>query len=356
MSLGTPFVVPSLTKENYDNWCIRMKALLGAYEAWDPVENGVDENEASAKKKDQKALTLIHQSLDEKMFEKVAAATTSKQAWETLQASFKGVDKVKKDSESISDYFSRVLAITNQLKRYGDDMKDDRIVGKILRSLDPKFNYIVVAIEESKDLDTMTVDELAGSLQAHEERLIKPIQESVEQALKAKLSLKDTNQGVSQRGCGRGGSRGQGQGRGHGHGRGRRGDKNFSYNAETSQNFNQRRNRGRGRSRGGHQMRYDKSEIECFTCHRLGHYSWECRNNKEETTNFAESNDTKEDSGPTLLLACKTDQDENECTWYLDSGASSHICGRRDLFVELDESTDGDITFGDSSKVQVKGK
>ncbi|XP_042467275.1 uncharacterized protein LOC122050440 [Zingiber officinale] len=226
MSNETPFIVPSLTKENYDNWCIRMKALLGSYEAWDPVENDVDENVASAKKKDQKALTLIHQSLDEKMFEKVVAATTSKQAWETLQASFKGVDKVKKvrlqtlrgefeslrmkDSESISDYLSRVLAVTNQLKRYGDDMKDDRIVGKILRSLDPRFYYIVVAIEESKDLDTMTVDELAGSLQAHEERLIKPVQESVEQVLKAKLSLKDTNQGTSQRGRRCGGSQGQG--------------------------------------------------------------------------------------------------------------------------------------------------
>ncbi|KAG6530313.1 hypothetical protein ZIOFF_012540 [Zingiber officinale] len=44
MSNGTPFVVPSLIKENYDNWCIRMKALLGSYEAWDPVENDVDEN------------------------------------------------------------------------------------------------------------------------------------------------------------------------------------------------------------------------------------------------------------------------------------------------------------------------
>ncbi|XP_042460213.1 uncharacterized protein LOC122043678 [Zingiber officinale] len=228
MSNGTSFVVPSLTKENYDNWCIRIKALLESYEAWDPVENAVDENVTSAKKKDQKALTLIHQSLDEKMFEKVVAVTTSKQAWKTLQASFKGFDRVKKvhlqtlrgefeslrmnDSESISDYFSRVLAITNQLKRYRDDMKDDQIVGKILRSLDPRFNYIVVAIDESKDLDIMSVDELAGSLQAHKERLIKPVQELVEQALKVKLSLKDTNQGTSQRGRGRGGSRGQGQG------------------------------------------------------------------------------------------------------------------------------------------------
>ncbi|KAL0443712.1 UNVERIFIED_CONTAM: hypothetical protein Slati_2093900 [Sesamum latifolium] len=183
MPNGTPFVVPTLTKENYDNWCIRMKALLGAYEVWDSVEKGAEET--MLRKKDQKALTLIHQGLDEKMFEKVATATTSKDAWDILQASFKGADKVKKvrlqtlrgefeslhmkDSKTISDYMSRVLAITNQMKRYGEDMKDDRIVGKILRSLDPKFNYVVVAIEESKDLDAMTVDELAGSLQAHED-------------------------------------------------------------------------------------------------------------------------------------------------------------------------------------------
>ncbi|KAL0410574.1 UNVERIFIED_CONTAM: hypothetical protein Slati_3647100 [Sesamum latifolium] len=160
MPNGTPFVVPTLTKENYDNWCIRMKALLGAYEVWDSVEKGVEGNDA--KKKDQKALTLIHQGADK----------VKKVRLQTLRGEFESLHM--KDSKIISDYMSRVLAITNQMKRYGEDMKDDRIVGKILRSLDPKFNYVVVAIEESKDLDAMTVDELAGSLQAHEERLKKP--------------------------------------------------------------------------------------------------------------------------------------------------------------------------------------
>ncbi|KAK2975100.1 hypothetical protein RJ640_002911 [Escallonia rubra] len=92
MSIGTPFQVPPLTKENYETWCIRMKALLGAYDVWEPVAKEVEEGDVAGIKKDQKALTLIFQSLDDKMFEKVTNATTSKQAWDTLQASFKGVE------------------------------------------------------------------------------------------------------------------------------------------------------------------------------------------------------------------------------------------------------------------------
>ncbi|KAG8377218.1 hypothetical protein BUALT_Bualt08G0005500 [Buddleja alternifolia] len=68
-----------------------MTVLLGAYDVWKPMEAGVEVGDVNVLKNDQKALTLIHQSLDDKMFEKVANATTSKQAWEILQASFKGV-------------------------------------------------------------------------------------------------------------------------------------------------------------------------------------------------------------------------------------------------------------------------
>jgi hypothetical protein len=45
-----------------------------------------------------------------------------------------------------------------------------RIVEKILRSLIDVFENIVCMIEESKDLNELSIDELAGSLMAHEQR------------------------------------------------------------------------------------------------------------------------------------------------------------------------------------------
>ena len=50
------------------------------------------------------------------------------------------------------------------MRCHGEEMRDVTIVTKILRSLTDKFNYIVCSIEESKDTNTLTIDELQSSL------------------------------------------------------------------------------------------------------------------------------------------------------------------------------------------------
>lgn len=378
---GFPFQMPMLTKNNYDNWSIKMKALLGAQDVWDIVENGFEEqDEASlsqgvketlkeSRKRDKKALFLIYQSVDEDTFEKISNATTAKEAWDKLQTCNKGVEQVKKirlqtlrgdferlfmeESESISDYFSRVLAVVNQLKRNGEDVDEVKVMEKILRTLNPSFDFIVTNIEENKDLKTMTIEQLMGSLQAYEEKQKRKIKqkEATEQLLQ--LNVKEANYAnyKSQRGRGRGQDRGRG--RGHG-GEGRGGYNNHSNkfnNGERSWNPQVTRGRGRGNS----WSRYDKSQIKCFNCNKIGHYASECRFSKkvEEKANFVEEKGGEEE---TLLLACQNKFEEKRNKWYLDTGASNHMCGDKSMFVEINEAATGDVSFGDDSKIPVKGK
>ena len=100
-----------------------------------------------------------------------------------------------KEGESISDYFTKSLSIVNQMRRNGENIEDKREVEKILRYLDQKFDYVVTAIEESKDVDTMTVDELMGSLQVHEQRILLRKEEPLEQALKSKFTISEKKEG-----------------------------------------------------------------------------------------------------------------------------------------------------------------
>ena len=56
----------------------------------------------------------------------------------------------------------------NKLKSNGEEYDEQRIVEKIFRSLPQKYDNLVMTIEEAKELTTLTMDELMGTLQTHE--------------------------------------------------------------------------------------------------------------------------------------------------------------------------------------------
>ena len=46
----------------------------------------------------------------------------------------------------------------------------------------------------------------------------------------------------------------------------------------------------------------------------------------------------------------------NTCLWYLNSGCSRHMTRDCTLFKEFESKRGGNVTFGDGSKSQIKGK
>jgi hypothetical protein len=76
-----------------------------------------------------------------------------------------------KDDEGIRDYFARVMDNVAKQRSYGEEILDQKIIEKILRSLTPKFDYIIPSIEVVFDMAEVTQEKLMGMLQSQEERV-----------------------------------------------------------------------------------------------------------------------------------------------------------------------------------------
>ncbi|XP_073116213.1 uncharacterized protein [Elaeis guineensis] len=71
-------------------------------------------------------------------------------------------------------------------------------------------------------------------------------------------------------------------------------------------------------------------------------------NQVHENVNYAK----EEAEDGMLLLAEKEEEAFNENIWYLDTGASNHMYRYKHIFKKLDETVEGNVSFGDTSKVQ----
>ncbi|KAK2980917.1 hypothetical protein RJ640_001701 [Escallonia rubra] len=74
----------------------------------------------------------------------------------------------------------------------------------------------------------------------------------------------------------------------------------------------------------------------------------------EERNNFAPAEEKNMEDA--IFLTYRGNEKCKKNVWYLDTGASNHMCGRKELFTDLDETIKGEVTFGDSSKIPMKGK
>ncbi|XP_073221541.1 uncharacterized protein [Cicer arietinum] len=258
---GFPSNLPILDGKNWEKWSASMRLLLGAQEVFEIVQDG---------------------------YEQLGANPTEKQ-----QTTFK--DCKKRDCKTI----------TNQMKANGEVMIEVVMIEKILRILTQRYDHIVVAIEESKNLDTMKLEDLQSYLEAHE--------------LRVKERDKDQDEEV-------GGSRSQ-------------------------QNSDNKSKKPSGKNK------FDKRRVQCYNCQKYGHFADECRSKKVRRDN-GEAQLAQEDSSDlyeVLLMPSTSMEDDCPGLWYLDTWCSNHMNGHKDWFVSIDEKVKREIRFVDNSIVTAEG-
>ncbi|XP_058783965.1 uncharacterized protein LOC131658716 [Vicia villosa] len=364
-----PSNLPILDSKNYDKWSKQMKVMFGYQEVLDIVNNGVtplgDEPTAAhqatfkeEKKKDYKALFLIHSCVDGDNFEKVSDCESARQACLILKKAYAGAAKAKSCGETILE---------------------QNVVSKILRPLTSRFDNIVVAIEESKDLTSLGKDELQSSLEAHEQRM----DERGSDKSKTEIALQARFNERSKGSKGKWPSKGK---QGDGDSKNSKGQKGESSN---SNGYGDRSN-----ARGGKPK--DMSKIQCWKCKKLGHFQAKCgakqlesKGDEAKVARQEVDNEatllmmiTDECDGMTEVLDSSCKSRESSCSsaenttilsseqnvmisvrdgtqgneeWYLDSGCSTHMTGRRDWFMQINQVAKNKVKFTDDSTLMAEG-
>ncbi|GAV67516.1 zf-CCHC domain-containing protein/UBN2 domain-containing protein [Cephalotus follicularis] len=131
-----------------------------------------------------KAKHVLFCAMGPNEFNRISSCDSAKQMWDLLKITYEDTNQVNEskismlvheyelfmmhDYECIGDMFTRFTTIINSLKNLGKSYPNQELVRKILRCLPNSWTPKVTAIEEAKDLITLPLEQLIGSLMTHE--------------------------------------------------------------------------------------------------------------------------------------------------------------------------------------------
>ena len=125
-------------------------------------------------------MNVIFNAVSMEEFKRISNVEVAHNAWNILQTIHEGVKAVKinklqqltsrfesirmSDDETFDEFYAKLNDIVNSAFNLGEVYDQPKVVRKVLRSLTEDFRPKVTAITESKDVDTILVDALVGSL------------------------------------------------------------------------------------------------------------------------------------------------------------------------------------------------
>nr|GEU42564.1 retrovirus-related Pol polyprotein from transposon TNT 1-94 [Tanacetum cinerariifolium] len=238
---------------------------------------------------------------------------------------------ISKD-ESIDSAFARFNTIITSLKALDEGYSSNNYVRKFLRALHPKWRAKVTMIEESKDLTSLSLDELIRNLKVHEmiikkdSKIVKAKGERRSLALKAKKISSDEERLTS-------GSK----------------DKEYAMAVRDFKKFFKRRGRfvrqhmkDKNTFQRNQDDKNDKSERKCFRCEDPNHLIGECPKPPKDKNQREFVGDSWSDS---------VDLEPDE--WIKDSECSKHMMGNQKLFSTYKAYNEGNVIFGSNLRGKI---
>ncbi|CAM8891708.1 unnamed protein product [Rhodiola kirilowii] len=178
---------PLLEGDKYGYWRVRKKEFLKSQDesVWKAVEQGwthpvtngeggkvvlVTEDKwteahKNAEAANSKAMNVIFSAVDGKNFKMISTCEIVKMAWDILQTTHEGTKKDKisrmemvtskfeslrmKEDETIADFNTRVLDISNESFALREPMSEEKLVRKVLRSLPKRYAMKALTVKEA---------------------------------------------------------------------------------------------------------------------------------------------------------------------------------------------------------------
>ncbi|GJS39623.1 retrovirus-related pol polyprotein from transposon TNT 1-94 [Tanacetum coccineum] len=204
---------PLLKQGEYDMWKLRIEQYFQVqdYALWDVIENGnsfkpaaqtttnadgssttlipgpVTADEKTQKKNDVKARSMLLMALPNEHLLTFNQYKDAKTLFAAIQTRFGGNDATKKtqktllkqmyenfsapSTESLDSIFNRLQKIVSQLAILGENISQEDLNLKFLRSLPSEWNTHVVVWRNKPDLDTMSFDDLYNNFKIVEQEV-----------------------------------------------------------------------------------------------------------------------------------------------------------------------------------------
>ena len=158
LEVVAPTPLTQLTATNYRHWAMRMEVHLDAQGLWEAVL-GTDTN----RQKDMLALSAMLAAIPETSGVQLDIKKTAKVNWEIIRSFHVGIDRLAqsraqglrrefgnlsmKKTDKVGEFTDKFSRIVFELRQLGERVEDKEAVKKLLRSMPPRYDSLMLSLE-----------------------------------------------------------------------------------------------------------------------------------------------------------------------------------------------------------------